>query len=458
MFPAPFHDSAHSPDGPTAVSKLGIADVNQGSHEADAKSARATFGTVFDDDMRSSAIVPHRVAPAQTLPATGLAADETELTNIHADRDESEPLVQEMSRFAAPLGMSAPVSIATDASIWTEGIGSEHLVTGATSNSTSQTPWNFIDIEALGEPDGDMTVGWPHDLNHPPDTAPTALVQPILADLDGQGVSRDQGRMMVQDTNSPSVQGSGDTATPTPKGHGEIVGELDSPPQSGPTNLSSLAEGVWRRSSAEAPSETAAFEIVEADGAALVESRLSQPPDVPVPRWALEHYPPNEPRGRTDLLPVGKTVPLVPAVRQDPTLPLGRAEQSNEPRLGSAPASFPRGNDRHVLGRHDLPAEKTDTFGYRGTRQGASKAVKANIESNQVIRPDQFDSRHTLVPGGGKGAGRGATDLIGRRIDIFASAACIVAPAFCASRRNGYGVVPSIGRAAASIAPRGRGT
>lgn len=403
MFPAPFHDSAHSPEGSAAVSKLGIADVNQGSQEADAKSARATFGTVFDDDMRSSAIGSYRVAPAQTLPATGLAADDTELTTIHADRDDSEPLVQEMSRFAAPVGMPASVSIATDASIGTEGIGSEHLVTGATSNSASQTPWNFIDIEELGEPDGDITVGWPHDLTFRHETAPTALDQPRLTDPDGQGVRRDQGWMMVQDTNSPPVQGSGDTATPTPKGHGEIVGELDSPPQSGPTNLSSLAASLWRRSSAGAPSETAAFEVVEADGVALVESRLSQPPDLPVPSWALEHDQPKEPRGRTDFLPVGKTTPLVPAVRQNPTLPLGRAEQSNEPRLGSAPASFPRGNDRHVLGRHDLPAEKTDTFGYRGTRQGASKAVKANIESNQVIRPDQFDSHQTMVPGGAKG-------------------------------------------------------
>ena len=174
MFPVPFHDSAHYPDGANSVSKLGMAEVKQGPQELDAKLARATFGKVFDEDMQSSVMIPRLAAQRQALPAIGFEADDPKVTTLSPVSDASEPSEQEMELFGAPMAMRNPVSIPVDATIETEGRGTEHLVTGATPNSASQSPPVFTDIEASGEPEGDMTAGWPHDFPDRPDIVPTA--------------------------------------------------------------------------------------------------------------------------------------------------------------------------------------------------------------------------------------------------------------------------------------------
>lgn len=399
MFPVPFHDSAHSPDGSNSVSKLGMAEVKQGPQEVDAKLASATFGKVFDEDMQSSAMIPRLAAQRQALPAIGFEADDPKVTTLSPVSDASEPSEQEMELFGAPMAMRNPVSIPVDATIETEGRGTGHLVTGATPNSASQSPPVFTDIEASGEPEGDMTAGWPHDFPDRPDIVPTALGQPILTDPAGEAAARHEGQTSAQDTSRQGVQGPFDITTLTATGYREMAGEPDRPLQSGPTKEPTLAESVWRRSGTQIPIETVAFDAVETDSVAPVEGRQSRPADVLVPPRTNEHSQLKKPGVRTEPLPASKATPVDLMVPLDATLSPGGVEQDNEPGLGSDPVSFRRSNEWRIEGRLQSPTGTTGTSDNRGTRQWALMAAKEEMDTNQVVTVDSVDADQTSSRG-----------------------------------------------------------
>jgi|GEM_PF-3948021 len=399
MFPAPFHDSAHSPDGSNSVSKLGMAEVKQGPQEDDANQARATFGKVFDEDMQSSAMVPRLAAQRQALPAIGFVADDPKVTTLSPVSDASEPSEQEMEFCGAPMPMRNPVLIPVDATIETEGRGAEHLVTGATPNSASQSPPVFTDIEVSGEPEGDMTAGWPHDFPDRPDTIPTALGQPILTDPAVGATARPEGPPSAQDVNRKGGQGPVYITTVTGTGSREIVGEPDVPLQAGPTKEPTLAESVWRRSSTQIPIENVAFDVVETDSVARIEGWSSRPADVLVPPRANEHSQLKKLGVRTEPLPASKATPVDLVVPLDATLSPGRAEQDNEPGLGSDLVSFRRSNEWRIEGRLQSPTGTTGTSDNRSTRQRVLMAAKEEMNTKQVIMVDSVDADQTSSRG-----------------------------------------------------------
>ncbi|MDG1116208.1 MAG: flagellar hook-length control protein FliK [Flavimaricola sp.] len=395
MFPAPFHDSAHSPDGSSSASKLGMAEVKQGPQEVHAKLARATFGKVFDENIQSSAMDPRLAAQRLALPAIGFEADDPKATTLSHVSDASEPSEQEMELFGAPMAMRNPVSIPVDATSETEGRSTEHLVTGATPNLASQSPPVFTDIEAAGEPEGDMTAGWPHDFPDRPGTVPTALGQPILTDPAGEATARHEGQTSAQDTNRKGVQGPVDITTLTATGYREMVGEPDGPLQFGPTKEPTLAESVWCRSRTQIPIETVAFDAVETDSAAPIEGWPSRPGDALVLPRANEHSQPKVSGVSTEPLQVGKAAPSDPTVPLAATLSPEGVEQDNEPGLGSDSVSFRRSNEWSIEGRHQSPTDATGTSGSHGPRQGALMATKTNIVPNLGLRAEPVDAGQT---------------------------------------------------------------
>lgn len=382
MFPAPFHDTAHSSDGSSPASKLGMAEVKQGPQEFDAKMARATFGKVFDEDIQSSAMIPHLAAQRQALRDIGSEAEDQNVNTLGAVSDASEPMEQNVEVFGAPAARQNPVLIAVDARIEAGGHGIVHLVTGAAPKAASQSPRIFTEMEASGELEGDLTAGWPHAFPDRPVIAPTVFGQPLLTDPAGEAAARYEGRIPAQDTNRQRLQGPVDSTTLTATGYRETVGEPDEPRHSAPASEPILEGSVWRRARPQIPHETVGSHAVKTDSVAPIKGLPGRLKDTLVPPRANDHSPPTVSSGRPEPLLASEATPAERMVPQDARFSPGKPDQDLETASGSAPMAFRRSNEWRVEGRPQSSHDATGTGGNGGIGQEALTATQANTTPN----------------------------------------------------------------------------